>query len=116
MALITVQGRFSTSPAVQISKNNRNFVGASLAENSKKNPTTGVRNVTWYDVTAFSAEAIAQMSALSPKDYVKVTGYPSAKAFTRKNGENAASIAITVQSIEVLPDTRPAAVAKTAAA
>jgi hypothetical protein len=97
---------------VQNSKNDRNFVAASLAENSKKNPTTGLRDVTCYDVTAWSAESHRSDVGREPKDYVRVIGYPAAKAFTRKNGAHAASIAITIVSVEVLQETRPAAAAQ----
>jgi hypothetical protein len=35
--------------------------------NSKKYPATGLRDATWYGVTAWSAEAIAQMERHQPE-------------------------------------------------
>jgi hypothetical protein len=88
MALITVQGRFSKNPVAATSKNSYAFAAASLAENSKKNAATGLRNVTWYDVAAWSPEAIAQMTAVSPKDYVRVIGYPKDKGYPNLRIDN----------------------------
>jgi hypothetical protein len=45
-------------------------------------------------VTAWSPAAIAQMTAVSPKDYIRVIGYPAVKGYKTKAAAAAATIAI----------------------
>jgi single-stranded DNA-binding protein len=114
MALITVYGRFSVAPELKTGKSGRSYVNVSLAENGRKNQQTGERGATtWYKAVGFSDAATAQMVAVSPKDWIKVTGYPKANAFSRKDGTPGAEIEITIASVEVQPDTRTAAAAET---
>jgi single-stranded DNA-binding protein len=115
MSMITVRGRFSKAGVLaQTPNKNKPFVSLSLAENLKN--AAGEREATWYDATGWSQKAIDAMLAVSPSNYVEVTGYPTVKAFMRKDGTPGSSIAINVVSVEVLPDTRKAAKSEAAAA
>jgi single-stranded DNA-binding protein len=115
MAKITIRGRFSKAGVLAHTPNqNKPFVSLSLAENLKN--AAGERVATWYDATGWNQAAIDQMLAAKPADYIEVTGYATSKAFMRKDGTAGASISVSVQSVTILPDTRKAAPAATAAA
>jgi hypothetical protein len=113
MALITVRGRVSKTPLPETTKTSKSFASASLAENIT-NKLTDERTTTWYDLGAWSPQAIRQLTAVNPKQYIEVKGYVKAKAFTKKNGEAGAQMAVSILSIEVLPDTRSANTTPTA--
>jgi single-stranded DNA-binding protein len=118
MALITVYGRVAEAPVAKTGQTSgKAYASVKFAENQKKNATTGERPAaSWSKLNAFTAASIAALTSVTPKDFVKVTGYPKVNAFSRKDGTPGAEIEITVSTIEIQPDKRVAAGANSAPA